>query len=507
MTTLEKSYQQYVQHLRKMQDVNSALALLHWDNEVNAASKGASLRGQQITTLSGIAHEYAIDSSFGDLLSKLHQQQEQLNKKQAANIQLSLEQYRKATKLPTSFIQNFASAKANAYQAWIAARKANDFELYKDALHIIIELLQQKVSYLGYQEHPYNALLDEYERGATVGQLDRLFEQVRQELVPFAKTIQEKGNTSATHFLKQPYDKDKQWQLGLDLLGQMGFDFEAGRQDISEHPFTIALSPKDVRVTTRIDGNNPMDMIGSCIHEGGHALYEMGLPEEQYGLPLGLATSLGIHESQSRLWENHVGLSRAYWKANFERLKSYFPEPLAKVDLETFYKAINQVAPSFIRTTADELHYHLHVLVRYEIEKGLMENTFKVEDLEDIWNQKYKVYLGIEVPDAKHGILQDIHWAEGLFGYFPTYSLGSFYAAQFYTKAQQDVPLLEQQIERGNCQPLLHWLRENIHQYGQQYSSEELCQKITGEGLNLSYFMDYVQEKYKEIYQVSSLVG
>lgn len=506
MKTIEELYQKYTQHVRKIQDVNSALALLHWDNEVNAPQKGASLRGQQIATLAGLAHEYAIDSNFGDMLLELHQQQEHLDKKQTANILLSLEQYKKATKLPTSFIRNFASAKANAYQAWIAARKANDFDLYKGALNIIIELLHQKVSYLGYQDHPYNALLDEYERGATVQQLDKLFKHVRQELVPFVRTIQEKGRISPSHFLKQHFDKEKQWQFGLDLLEQMGFDFEAGRQDISEHPFTIALSPKDVRVTTRIDVNNPMDMIGSCIHEGGHALYEMGLPEEQYGLPLGLATSLGIHESQSRLWENHVGLSRAYWEANFERFKDYFPEAMEGIELEDFYKAINQVAPSFIRTTADELHYHLHVLVRYEIEKGLMENTFKVDNLEEIWNQKYQLYLGVEVPNPNQGILQDIHWAEGLFGYFPTYSLGSFYAAQFYAQVQKDVPLLEQQIGRGNCQPLLHWLRENIHQYGQQYTSEELCQKATGEGLELSYFMDYVQEKYKEIYQVGSLV-
>jgi carboxypeptidase Taq len=320
--------------------------------------------------------------------------------------------------------------------------------------------------------------------------------------VPFTRQLLEQGRASTKDFLRQPYDEEQQWQLGLDLLEQMGFNFEAGRQDRSEHPFTIALSPNDVRVTTRIDLHNPMDMIGSCIHEGGHALYEMGLPTEQYGLPLGLATSLGIHESQSRLWENHVGLSRAYWTANYPRLQSYFPEQLKAVSLEQFYAAINQVAPNYIRTTADELHYHLHVLVRYELEKGLMENRYQVADLEEIWNQKYKLYLGLEVPDACQGILQDIPWAEGLFGYFPTYSLGSFYAAQFYAKAQQDVSLLEQQIQRGNCQPLLTWLRENIHQYGQRYTSEELCTTITGESLNLRYFMDYIRDKYKEIYKM-----
>ncbi|MGH1336338.1 MAG: carboxypeptidase M32 [Aureispira sp.] len=503
MTTVEKSYQKYVQHLRKVQDIKSALALLHWDNEVNAPKKGAKLRGQQITTLAGLAHEYATDPSFGDLLLELHHQQSGLEEKQADNVRLSLEEYKKSVKLPTSFVRNFATAKTNAYQAWEAARAANNFELYKNALHVIVELLHQKVAYLGYEGHPYNALLDEYERGATVQQLDLLFENVRKELVPFTRNINNLNQASNNSFLHQHFDEDKQWQLGLDLLAQMGFDFEAGRQDRSTHPFTMTLSPTDVRVTTRIDVNNPMDMIGSCIHEGGHALYEMGLPTEQYGLPLGLATSLGIHESQSRLWENHVGLSKAYWEANLSHFKSYFPTELAEIDVDSFYKGINQVSPNFVRTTADELHYHLHVLVRYEIEKGLIENRYKVADLEDIWNQKYKLYLGIEVPNANQGILQDIHWAEGLFGYFPTYSLGSFYAAQFYAKAKQDIPLLEQQIAKGNCQSLLTWLRTNIHQHGQRYTSEELCQKATGEGLDLSFFMDYIREKYKEVYNLS----
>lgn len=502
MTVVEKSYQEYVQHLRKVQDINSALALLHWDHEVNAPSKSASFRGQQIATLSALAHEYSTGSKFGALLKKLHTQQEALEDEQAANIRLSWEQYQKSVKLPTSFVRNFSSAKTNAYQAWITARKANDFELYKDALHVIVELLHQKVEYLGYEGHPYNALLDEYERGATVQQLDKLFADVREELVPFTRSVQESGTATSTAFLQQHFDEDQQWQLGLDLLAQMGFDFEAGRQDRSEHPFTMSLAPTDVRVTTRIDANNPMDMIGSCIHEGGHALYEMGLPSEQYGLPLGLATSLGIHESQSRLWENHVGLSKAYWETNFPRFKSYFPEALKDIELDDFYKAINQVNPNFIRTTADELHYHLHVLVRYEIEKGLIEDRYKVADLEEIWNQKYKLYLGVDVPDANRGVLQDIHWAEGLFGYFPTYSLGSFYAAQFYSKAQADVPLLGQQIALGNCQPLLTWLRNNIHQYGQRYTSEELCEQATGEGLDLKYFVEHIHEKYGEIYQL-----
>ena len=391
-------------------------------------------------------------------------------------------------------------------QAWLKARKAKDFSLFKNELKTLVNLLKEKAELIGYKGHPYNALIDEFEKGATVAQLDILFGDVRQQLVAFAKEIREKGTPSEKGFLSRHYDKKKQWEFGLELLTQMGYDFEAGRQDISEHPFTTAFSPRDVRVTTRIEEDNPIEMIGGCVHEGGHALYESGLNPEYYGLPLGMATSLGIHESQSRLWENHVGLSLAYWKANFERMQALFPAALGDVNLMQFYKGINQLQPNYLRTVADEIHYHLHVLIRYEIEKGLLDGTYDVENLEAVWNQKYQDFLGLEVPHATHGILQDVHWAEGLFGYFPTYSLGSFYAAQFFHKAQQDIPNLEEQISQGNMKPLLEWLRHHIHQHGKKYTSEELCQRITGEGLNLKYFMDYAKEKYATIYSLNTAI-
>ena len=370
----------------------------------------------------------------------------------------------------------------------------------------MIHLLQEKAELLGYQAHPYDALINEYEKGATVAQLDGLFGDVRKQLVALAKEIREKGRSSDKGFLNRHYDKKKQWDFGIELLAQMGYDFEAGRQDISEHPFTTTFSSGDVRVTTRIEADNPLEMIGSCVHEGGHALYELGLNPDYYGLPLGMATSLGIHESQSRLWENQVGLSFSYWKANFSRLQALFPAALGDVTLMQFYKAINQLVPNYLRTTADEIHYHLHILIRYEIEKGLLDGTYEVESLEQVWNQKYQDFLGVEVPHATCGILQDVHWAEGLFGYFPTYSLGSFYAAQFFAKAGQDIPDLEAQIARGELKNLLKWLRYHIHQHGQKYTSEELCMRITGEGLNLNYFMDYARKKYAAIYSLNAKV-
>ncbi|MCP4441832.1 MAG: carboxypeptidase M32 [Aureispira sp.] len=495
-------YNQYVEKLQKIQDINASIALLHWDHEVNAPKKGAPFRSRQLATLSAMSHEMIVDTDLGVLLEQLNADKSELSETEARNVELTLEDYQKATKLPSSFVKELSLARSAAYQAWIAARKAEDFSLYKEALSNIVALKRKEAKLLGYEGHPYNALLNDYEKGATVAQLDVLFGDVRKQLVEFAKVIRESGTATENGFLHEHYDKDKQWQLGLDLLKQMGYDFDAGRQDISEHPFTTSFAPMDVRVTTRISETDPLSMIGSCIHEGGHGLYEQGLKAENYGLPAGFATSLGIHESQSRLWENNVGLGFAYWKNNFPRLQKLFPEQLADVTAEQFYKGANQLKPNLIRVDADEIHYHLHVLIRYEIEKGLIEGSIEVENLDQIWNEKYKEFMGVEVPNAKKGVLQDVHWCEGLFGYFPTYSLGSFYAAQFYTQAKKDIPNLEASIEEGNMQPLLDWLREHIHQYGRLYTSEEFCKRITGEGLSLKYFMDYAKRKYSYIYNL-----
>jgi carboxypeptidase Taq len=502
MSSLKNKYEQYVKEMRQIGDYNGAISLLHWDGEVNAPSKGAQFRTQQISTLSAAAHNLSTSDDLGQLLEDLYAVRAQLTPDEARNIELSLEDYRKATKLPTEFVRSFAVARSEAYQAWIAARRANDFSLFAPALTALIALQREKTTLMGFIDHPYNALLDEYEQGATVAQLDPLFKQIRSELAIFAQELREKGTPTDDSFLRLQYAHKAQWDFGIDLLKNMGYDFDSGRQDVSEHPFTVTFSPLDVRVTTRISENNPMSMVGTCIHEGGHALYEQGLPETQYGLPLGAAVSLGIHESQSRLWENNVGLSRAYWAHHLPTFQKTFPDQLGDKNLETFYKAINQVAPNFIRVEADELHYHLHVLVRYELEKALIEGSIEVADLDKHWNAKYKELLGVDVPDAQKGVLQDVHWCEGLMGYFPTYSLGSFYAAQFYRQACIDNPTLETEIANGDSSKLLAWLRTHIHQYGRALSPTDLCIKATGEPLNVAYFLDYARAKYRAIYDI-----
>ncbi|MFL5763196.1 MAG: carboxypeptidase M32 [Bacteroidia bacterium] len=493
-----KNYEKYRSMMRKIADIQYAAALLNWDQETYMPPKGAAFRAQQLSTLAGIGHELSVSDELGELLVNLGND-ETLSEKEKRNIRQSAKSYSDNKKYTTAFVEELSRTISETFQAWQKAKAENNFSLYAPHLEKLVGLKREESKLLGTFDHPYDALLNQYEPGAKTKDLEVLFADVRDQLVGFVKRISAKPQNPDS-FMFLDYDKDKQWNIGLDLLKQMGYDFESGRQDSSSHPFTTNFSPEDVRVTTRINENDLNEMIWSCIHEGGHALYEQGLPVSEYGLPSGEYVSLGIHESQSRLWENNVGRSLNYWKANYGKLQSAFPENLAKIGCEDFYKAMNIVKPSLIRTSADELTYHFHVLIRFEIEKALIEGSIEVKDLPFYWNKKYKEYLGIDVPDDARGVLQDIHWSHGSFGYFPTYSLGSFYAAQFYAKAKEQLSGLENEISKGNMKPLLDWLREKVHKYGKFYSAEELCIHITGEKLNFRYFMEYAKDKYTSLY-------
>ncbi len=492
---MENKYERYVQHCRKLADIGVSIAVLSWDKEVNLPKEGARFRSQQVATLSGIHHEESTSDTFVNLIRSLQEEDQGLTADQKRNVALSWRDLQKTLKLDKAFVVKMSQTVSEAYHAWLNAREENRFEIFGEVLERLVDLKKEEAERLGYKAHPYDALLDTYEPKATVSMLDPLFADVRSKLTPFAADIRSRFQPKV-NFLHRFYEHAKQWELGLDLLKKIGYRFEAGRQDISPHPFTTSFSPEDVRVTTRIDEHDLSNMTWSCIHEGGHALYEQGLPIEAYGLPIGRAVSLGIHESQSRLWENHVGRSLAFWKAEYPVLQKRFPEALSDTPLERFYQAINQVQPNLIRTEADELHYHFHVMIRYEIEKQLLEGALAVSDIPKAWKTRYAEYLGIEVPDDLQGALQDIHWAHGGLGYFPTYSLGSFYAAQFFAQAQDDIEDLSGKIEQGNYKELLGWLRENIHQHGSRYEAEELCQRVTGNSLNFSAFMDYANKKF-----------
>ncbi len=493
-------YSEYKEHLRKIADLETAIAVLHWDKEVNLPIHGAGPRSQQIATLSGMAHEMGTSEKFGQQLQALSEDQS-LSKEEQKNVALTLKDYTRKKKLDLEFVLAMSKATSAAYHSWRKAREENNFDPFQEPLAGLIELKKQETDKLGYEEHPYDALMEYFEPGARVADIDILFKDVKSQLTLLAAKIREKSNID-NEFLYQKYPYQKQWDFGLELLKNMGYDFDRGRQDVSPHPFTISFSPMDVRVTTHVDENNLSSMAWSCIHEGGHALYEQGLNIENFGLPLGQATSLGIHESQSRLWENNVGRSRFYWSAHYSSLQKIFPDQLSSINLDQFYQGINKIEPSLIRIESDELHYHLHILIRYELEKALIEGNLKVSELREAWNAKYKEYLDVEVPDDNHGVIQDIHWAHGSIGYFPTYSLGSFYAAQFFEKAKSDIPGLENQIAQGDNKALLDWLRKNIHQHGRMYTANELCEKVCGEPLSLKYFMDYAEQKFGEIYHL-----
>ena len=491
-------YDQYQQLKLKAADINNAAAVLGWDQETYMPVKSAPFRGRQLATLAAMGHEIVTSDTYGNLLNELAEKTD-LTDVQYQNIRLSLEDYEKAKKLPASFVEALTQASSNCFNAWIKARQQNDFKSYAPELEKMISLVREQADRYGYEQHPYDALMDDYEKGANVALLDNVLKGVRTALPGLLDQIKSAPQVDDA-FFNRHYPKQQQWDFSMEVLKAMGYDLDAGRQDYSEHPFTTSFAPTDVRVTTRVDENDFASMLWSSIHEGGHALYEQGLPDTQYGMPLGSAASLAIHESQSRLWENCVGRSLPFWKHFYPKLQSAFPDALNDISVEAFYKGMNKVQPSFIRTEADEVTYHFHVMIRYEVEKALLEQRIHTADLPAYWNSLYQEYLGITPPDDKRGVLQDVHWSHGSFGYFPTYSLGSFYAAQFFDQAGKDIPGLERQIEQGDYAQLLQWLRTHVHHFGRRYRSEELCKKITGKGLDFGIFMNYVQQKYAGIY-------
>ncbi|MCP4122378.1 MAG: carboxypeptidase M32 [Bacteroidetes bacterium] len=491
-------YATYKETLQKIADIGYSAAVLNWDQEVNMPPKGAAARARQLATLSGLAHEMSTNADFGKLLEEL-KGADGLSVEESRNVAESWKEYSKNKKLSTAFVERMTMAVSKAFHAWNKARAANDFSVYQDELSVLVDLKLEQADLMGYEGHPYNALMDDYEPGATVAFLDPLFAGVKTKLTGILEKVRSRPSPEIP-FAGKKFNKDQQWELGLKLLRQMHYDFDAGRQDLSAHPFTTNFSSKDVRVTTRVNEDDPLDMISSCIHEGGHALYEQGLLPENYGLPAGQYISLGVHESQSRLWENNVGRSRAYWQCNYPDFQAAFPAEMEGCSAETLFHASNLVKPSLIRVQADELTYHFHILIRYEIEKAILSKEVETRDLPALWNEMYKKYLGLDVPSDAQGVLQDIHWSHGSFGYFPTYSLGSFYAAQYFAQAEKEITGLKDMIGRGELLPLKLWLNENIHQHGRLYTADELCIKVTGESLNVDVFMRYIDEKLSRVY-------
>jgi carboxypeptidase Taq len=491
--------------LSEIAHLTSALEMLQWDKEINMPKKSAEMRAQHISYLSGLIHHKTVSLNQGGLLTRLERALDKgkLSPNDKALVSEVLRDFKREQKLPQAFVEELSHETALAYGAWQQARESNDFSKFTKPLERIVELERKQAKFLGYTNSPYDALLDIYEPGMTVAELDILFFELRDSLVSLLKRIQKSKYKVDYSTLKGSFDLQRQMKFNKWLSGRVGFDLETGRLDTATHPSTITINPADVRITTRYQEDDVLNAISSTLHEAGHGMYEQGLLLEHFGTPLGTSISLGIHESQSKLWENLVGRSKAFWKYFFPKLQKEFGKPFSKLSFTESYEAYNMVKPSLIRVDADEVTYNLHIIIRYEIEKALIEGSIEVKDLPSIWNDKVKEYLGIKVPNNRLGVLQDIHWSHGLFGYFPTYTLGNLYSAQIYVAAKRDILDLEKEISKGHFEHLREWLRKRIHMHGKKYSAEKLIKKVTGEKLNSSYFTDYLEEKYKEIYRLS----
>ncbi|MBN1993539.1 MAG: carboxypeptidase M32 [Anaerolineae bacterium] len=489
--------------LKEIQNINSAVAVLHWDQQVNMPPGGAEARAEQIATLETMAHELFIADEIGVLLADLADAGFAYDSDEASLVRVVQRDYEKARKLPVSLVEEMSRTFVLGHQIWVKARAEKDFAQFQNSLAKIVDLNIQKAQAYGYQEAIYDALLDDFEPGMKSAEVSRVFEALKAELVPLVRAISAQVETVDDACLHQDFDLQAQWDFGLTVLKAMGYDFERGRQDKSAHPFTTSFSINDVRVTTRFhqDWLNP-GLFGT-MHEGGHALYEQNIAPALEGLPLAQGASLGIHESQSRLWENVLGRSREFWQFYYPRLREYFPAQLKEVKLDTFYRAINKVAPSFIRVEADEVTYNLHIFLRFELEQALLEQRLNVADLPDAWNTKMEEYLGLTPPDDALGVLQDVHWSAGMMGYFPTYTLGTVLSLQFYHRAWQDIPDLPEQFSRGEFGALLSWFKNNIHRHGRKFTANELIEQVTGaKQIEVGPYLSYIKQKFGKIYQL-----
>lgn len=499
----QKAYEELIQRIKEVSLLYSCEAVLGWDERTHMPRGGAAHRADQLGLLSGMAHEKFVDPKIGDLLGELEQSDlvKDSESVPAVNIREIRYQYDKQTKLPKSLVEEITKVTTLAQGEWVTARKNSDFKHFQPWLEKVIGLQKDKADAYGYDGEPYNALLDDYETGATTDEIVEVFTNLRKELVELLGKIKGAPKKPNASIVERDYDVDLQRIFGESVAAAMGYSFNDGRLDITTHPFCTGIGPGDTRITTRYNPKRLNDALFGIMHEAGHGLYEMGInKKDHFGTPMGESTSLGIHESQSRMWENQVGRSRAFWVYFLPQAQRIFKESLGDVKLDEFYGAINDVKPSYIRVEADEATYNLHILLRFELERPLLTGDLKPADVPGEWNSRFKNYFGIEVDKDANGCLQDVHWSAGYVGYFPTYTLGNLYSAQFFAKAMQDMPDLTQQFERGHFAGLRNWLLENIHQHGQRYRANKLVEKVTGKPLSYKPLIEYMTAKYGEIY-------
>jgi len=501
---METKLQELKTRLIEINDLESAAALLSWDQSTYMPPGGAAARARQMATLGQLAHEKFTDPAIGKLLEDLRPYEESLpyDSNEASLIRVTRRNYERAVKVPPSFVARLSNHTSQTYEIWAKARPANDFAAVQPNLEKTLDLSRQLADFFPGYEHIADPLIDLRDYGMKASILRTLFAELREQLVPLVQAItaQPPADDACLH---QTFPEAQQWAFGLEVIKRFGYDFRRGRQDKTLHPFTTRFSIGDVRITTRVKENDLGEALFGTLHEAGHAMYEQGIRPDFEGTPLGEGTSAGVHESQSRLWENLVGHSRGFWEFFYPKLQAVFPDQLGSVSLETFYRAINKVEPSLIRTDADEVTYNLHVMLRFDFELALLEGRLAVRDLPEAWRERYRADLGILPPDDRDGVLQDVHWYAGILGgAFQGYTLGNILSAQFFKAARQAHPEIPAEIEEGEFSMLHGWLKENIYQHGSKYTATELVERITGGPMSTEPYIRYLRTKYGELYNL-----
>ena len=489
--------------LKDVTNLQNASALLGWDQQTYMPPGGAAARAEQLATLDKLAHQLFTTDEIGSLLADLAGVGFDYDSDEAALLRVAQREYDLARKLPPALVEEMSRTFSLAQQIWQKARADQDFCQFQDILTKIVALNIQVAEAYGYDDNIYDALLDQFEPGMKTVEVETVFNELKAELVPLVQAIVANQDAVDDSPLRQNYDEAAQWDFGLIPLQAIGYDLERGRQDKSAHPFTISFSVNDVRITTRVKEDTFPSSLFGTLHEAGHGMYEQGSDSALDGTLLAGGTSLGVHESQSRLWENVLGRGRPFWQFYYPQLQTTFPQQLGQVSREQFYRAINKVEPSLIRVEADEVTYNLHIFLRFELEQDLLSGRLSVADLPAAWNAKMETYLGLTPPNDAMGVLQDIHWSGGMMGYFPTYTLGNVLSLQFYSQTLKDIPDLPEQYARGEFGALLAWFRENIHRHGRKYTANELIRRVTGDdSIKAGPYLTYIKQKYSEIYEL-----
>lgn len=502
---VDTAYEKFAKQIKEIKTLQTVQGILGWDQETNMPPKATGIRAAQMELLSALVHERLVSDQMGGVLEELKGKAGSLPDEAAANVREVRRMFEREVKMPEELVRELARTCSLAHEAWVEARQKSRFEIYAPWLEKLVALKRREAAAIGHEGgHVYDPLLDQFEPGAKTAEVGKLLAGLRDQLVSFLKliTASKTRPPRSLYPAGSKFPVEVQKAFGQGVVRAMGFDFDAGRLDTANHPFCQSSTASDVRLTTRYDEGDPRPCFFSIIHEAGHGLYEQGFDAAHVGTPMAEAISSGIHESQSRLWENQIARSRPFWEHYFPKLQAAFPGPLAKVSLEDFHFSINEVAPSLIRVEADELTYNLHILLRFEIECDLMTGALSVSDLPKAWNAKTERMLGLTPPNDAQGVLQDIHWSFGGFGYFPTYTLGNLYAAQFMQAIRRDLPDLDARLRMGDLRPLREWLREKIHRHGMRWRAGELVQRVTGATLRVEPFLEYVRSKFGALYGV-----